>query len=66
LEDAICKVFEDRFVNCTLNLNFSELNEFYKIKDFLESYDITYEEDKVKIDLCIKKIYLSKISNLTK
>ena len=36
------------------------------IKDFLESYDIVYEEDKVKIDLCIKKIYLSKISNLTK
>ena len=66
LEDAICKVFEDHFINCTLNLDFSELNEFYKIKDFLESYDIIYEEDKVKIDLCIKKIYLSKISTLTK
>ena len=66
LENAICNAFEDHFINCTLNLDFSELNEFYKIKDFLESYDIVYEEDKVKIDLCIKKIYLSKISNLVK
>ena len=33
-------MFEDYFINCTLNLDFSELNEFYKIKDFLESYDI--------------------------
>ena len=64
--EQLIEEFEDHFINCTLNLDFSELNEFYKIKDFLESYDIIYEEDKVKIDLCIKKIYLSKISNLTK
>ena len=35
LEDAICKSFEDHFVNCTLSIDFSEINEFYKIKDYL-------------------------------
>lgn len=66
LIEAICKSFEEHFVYCTLSLDFSEINEFYKIKNFLESYDVTYGEDKVTVNLCIKKIYLSKISKLVK
>ncbi|MBR2337550.1 MAG: GTPase HflX [Clostridia bacterium] len=66
LIEAICKSFEEHFVYCTLSLDFSEINEFYKIKNFLESYDVTYGDDKVTVNLCIKKIYLSKISKLVK
>ena len=66
LKKAISKIFEERFLNCKLTLDFSELNEFYKIKDFVEDYSITYNDDHAIVDLCIKKIFLSKISNLIK
>ena len=66
LKNAISNAFKDEFINCKLKLEFSQINEFYKIKDFLENYDIEYKDDCVEIDLCIKKIYLSKISSLTK
>ncbi|MBQ9782299.1 MAG: GTPase HflX [Clostridia bacterium] len=66
LKDAISDAFKDEFVDCKLRLDFSEINDFYKIKDFLENYSIKYKDDCIEIDLCIKKIYLPKISNLTK
>ena len=65
LKDRIALAFEDRFLNCTLKIDFSKLSDFYKVKDFLESYTVEYKEDCVEINLCVRKIYLSKISNLT-
>ena len=64
LKERIAATFEDRFLNCTLKLEFSKLNDFYKIKDFVESYSVDYKDDCVEIQVCINKIYLSKISNL--
>lgn len=66
LKSAISEVFKDDFVNCKLKLDFSEINEFYKVKDFIENFSVEYKDEYVEINLCIKKIYFSKISSLIK
>ena len=66
LKSKIAEEFSDYFLSCTLKLDFSEINEFYKIKDFLESYNINYKDDCIEIDICVKKIFFQKISKLIK
>ncbi len=66
LKDAIYNVFKDEFINCKLKLDFSEINDFYKVKDFIENYSVEYKDEYVEVDLCIKKIHLSKLSSLIK
>lgn len=62
LKIRIAEAFNDKYFNCTLTIEFSQISEFYKIQDFLESYSIEYLDNGIKVDLCIKKIYLSKLS----
>lgn len=64
LKEKIANAFNDRFINCTLKIEFSKLNEFYKVRDFLENYSIEYKDDYVEINLCIRKIYFSKLNKL--
>ena len=64
LKEKISSVFDDRFISCTLKIEFAQLNEFYKLKDFFENYSIEYKDDYVEINLCIRKIYFSKLNKL--
>ncbi|MBE5742238.1 MAG: GTPase HflX [Clostridiales bacterium] len=66
LKRRIAEVFNDKFLRCELKLNFDEISKFYKIKDCLESYEINYLDDYVKVNLCVKKIYYSKLTELIK
>lgn len=66
LKEKISEVFDDRFLNCELTFEFDKLNKFFKIKDLLESYEMEYLDDGVKVSLRIKKIYFSKLSEFIK
>jgi 50S ribosomal subunit-associated GTPase HflX len=66
LKEKIAQKFNDKFLNCELKLDFSQLNKFYQIKDFLENYTMEYFDEYVKINLCVKKIFFSKVSTLIK
>ena len=66
LKERISQIFEEQFICCRLNLDFDKLNDFYKIKEYLESYSMEYKDDCVEINIYLKKIHLSKISKFIK
>ncbi len=60
LKDAISKKLEDLFIKTQLVLKYTELKEFNKLTNFLESFEFIYEDNKVLVNVTVKKIYFDK------
>ena len=65
-KDRIQEVLNDTFVKTRLTLNYNEIGEFTKNIGFLESYSLSYTDDKVFADVTVKKVYFNKFAKFKK
>ena len=66
LINKIQEVLIDTFVKTRLTLNYNEIGEFTKNIGFLESYTLTYTDEKVFADVVVKKVYFNKFAKFKK
>ena len=66
LISKIQEVLNDTFVKTRLTLNYNEIGEFTKNIGFLESYSLSYTDDKVFADVTVKKVYFNKFAKFKK
>ena len=60
LKNAITNKLKNRFIETTLTINYNELKSFNSLLDYLEKFEFKYEEDKILVNVTIKKIYFEK------
>ncbi len=66
LKNAICSKLSNGFIKTRLVLNYSELKEINKLLPLLENFEFIYDDDKVFIDITVKKIYLNRFLKFKK
>ncbi len=60
LKDKITNQLSQSFIKTRLVINYSQLKDFNKLLNLLESFEFIYQEDKVLVDITVKKIHFDK------
>ena len=66
LKNAICDKLSKTFIKTRLVLDYSELKEINKLLPILENFEFIYDDDKVFVDITVKKIYLNRFLKFKK
>lgn len=66
LFNKIEEVLNKFYLKTTLKLNYSELGEFTKLTQHLESFNLDYKDEYVLAKICVKKILFDKFSKFKK
>ena len=66
LNDKIIKVLEKYYLKTTLKIDYKDLSKFTKLTKQLESFNLTYTDDCVLADICVKKSLSNKFLEFKK
>ncbi len=66
LNDKIIKVLEKYYLKTTLKIDYKDLSKFTKLSKQLESFNLTYQDDCVLANICVKKSLSNKFLEFKK